>query len=236
MQTQLSKHVNLMAGCSILLVLWGLTLYPTPSHAGNLSKLNQQLQAKTRLFLPGRLYVGTTNMLTIQGKPGAKVILFVSPAQSGGAAPNGMALNVGDNNQSFTVKVAENGVASAPVTLPDALLGKTLFLDAVVYSAEDYGDMAHVDIMDSAGQPTLDNRITVVKLNEKGGKGASLMPALPGMNSQMLQQLQNTSQAQSDPRKKQLLYDGTRDNNRDLDRNSFIKLPGQTFTGAGAAP
>jgi hypothetical protein len=218
-----------------LIVLGVLTGQTLPAEAGNLSKLNQQLKAKTRLYLPGRLYVGEGNRLSIQGKPGAQVIMYASPAQSGAAAPNNMPLNVGTNLQEFHSTIGENGVASIPLSLPPELDGKTLFLDAVVYSLPDYSDMVKVDILDAAGQLTADNRVTIVKPNEKGGKGTMLMPGMPGMNPQMVQQLQTMSEAQSDPRKRDLLYKGDRDGTRIQDKNSFIPIPGLP-TGGGPTP
>ena len=206
-----------------------------PAHAGNLSKLNQQLQAKTRLYLPNRLYVGEGNKLSIQGKPGALVILYASPTSTGAAAPNEMPLNVGTNLQAFSSKIGDNGVATIPLALPPELDGKALFMDAVVYTQPDFSDMTKVDILDSAGQLTANNQVMIVKPNLKGGKGASLMPGMPGMNPQMMQQLQTMSEAQSDPRKRDLLYKGDRDGTRLQDKNSFIPIPGLP-TGGGATP
>jgi hypothetical protein len=206
-----------------------------PVQAGNLSKLNQQLQAKTRLYLPNRLYVGEGNSLSIQGKPGASVILYASPTNSGAAAPNNMPLSVGTNQQAFRSKIGDNGVATIPLALPPELDGKTLFMDAVVYTQPDFSDMVRVDVLDAAGQLTANNQVMIVKPNLKGGKGASLMPGMPGMNPQMMQQLQTMSEAQSDPRKKELMYKGDRDGTRLQDKNSFIPIPGLP-TGGGATP
>jgi hypothetical protein len=206
-----------------------LTLLPSvwaPVQAGNLSKLNQQLQNKSRMTLPSRLYVGMTNTLVVQGKPGATVILYASPTAEGAQAPNGLDLHVGTNYQQFETKIADNGVASIPLTLPTELDGKTLFIDAVVYAQPDYSDLTRIDLLDGTGLPTADNRVTIMKFNEKGGKGTAFMPAMPGLNPQMMQQIQAISGAHGDKRKQDLLFDGTRTQDRLLDRNSFIKLPG----------
>jgi hypothetical protein len=55
------------------------------------------------------------------------------------------------------------------------------------------------------------------------------------MNPQMVQQLQTMSEAQSDPRKRDLLYKGDRDGTRIQDKNSFIPIPGLP-TGGGPTP
>jgi hypothetical protein len=211
------------------LVLSGVVALPllwAPAQAGNLSKLNQQLQNKSRMTLPSRLYVGSTNTLVVQGKPGATVLLYASPTAEGAQAPNGIELHVGTNYQQFETRIGDNGVASIPLTLPEELDGKTLFVDAVVYTQTDYTDLTRVELLDGAGLPTADNRVSIMKFNEKGGKGTAFMPAMPGMNPQMMQQIQAISGAHGDKRKQDLLFDGTRTQDRLLDRNSFIKLPG----------
>lgn len=190
------------------------------------SRLQQLVQQRASLYLPLRLVLGQDNQFTVKAKAGSKVMLYVSPTDGGFVTSNGIALRVGEENEKFFAEVPANGVALLTVELPadEEWENRELFVDAVVWQAEDYSDMEPIQMIDGSGRRTSHNALTMVKPAEKGGW--AVMPNIPGVNAAALQQMQSTSDAMSgDERKKELLDDG--DINRDtlLDKNSLYTRP-----------
>ena len=192
------------------------------------SRLNQLVQKRPMLYLPLRLVLGEENQFTVKAPAGSKVMLYVSPVDGGFITPNGIALRVGDDHEQFYAEVAENGVSQIKVDMPaeEDWEGRELFVDALVWQAEDYSDMQEMQLVDASGRRTNTNALTMVKPSDS--KGWGIMPSIPGVNTATLQQLENVSNAvgNGDERKKNLLDDGSINRDTLLDHNSLITRPG----------
>lgn len=213
----------------VMLTLLGVgLLWAMPARAEEYqSRLQQLVQQRASLFLPLRLVLGQDNQFTVKAKPGSKVMLYVSPTSGGFVTPNGIALRVGEDHEKFFAEIAGNGVAQLKVELPaeDEWENRELYVDAVVWQAEDYSDIQPMQMIDGSGRRTSANALTMVKPSEKGGW--AIMPNIPGVNAAALQQLESTSNAlgEGNDRKKELLDDGDINRGTLLDKNSLINRP-----------
>jgi len=213
----------------VILALLGVgLLWILPAEAQQYqSRLQQLVQKRGSLYLPLRLVLGQDNQFTVKANAGSKVMLYVSPADGGFVTPNGIALRVGEEHEKFFAEIPSNGVAQLTVQLPaeEDWENRELYVDAVVWQAEDYSDMEAMQLMDGSGRRTAHNALVMVKPAEKGGW--AIMPNIPGVNAAALQQMEATSEAltNGDERKKELLDDG--DINRDtlIDKNSLYQRP-----------
>ncbi|MBY0404845.1 MAG: hypothetical protein K2X66_13170 [Cyanobacteria bacterium] len=216
---------------ALTLSMNGLTL---PAQAGEVhnSRLSQLIKKKPNLYLPSRLLIGTDNKFTLQGPPGSSVILYLSSTFEGMKAPNGVALRVGSDNQQVSGVIPESGVLELVAPIPDEeiLVGKNLFVDAILWKDEEYRDMAVFDMVDSTGRRANENYISIAKASS--GKGAFVMPNVPGLPAGMMQQLNNLSDMSKNPSpaKKDLIYDGAINRSRGgVEQNPFLNRPTAGF-------
>jgi hypothetical protein len=197
------------------------------------SRLSQLVKKKPTLYLPARLLIGNDNKFTFQGTPGNQVHLYLSSKPEGLKTPDGQALRVGEENQEFNGTIPENGVLEIIVPLPEeeGLVGQNVFVEAIGWKADDYADLVIFDQMDATGRRASENFIAINK--PSSGKGTLLMPSLPGMSTNFVQQLKTFSEitSEGDARKKELLDNGERNNDNAYDRNVFINRPGNGITG-----
>ncbi|MEB3287581.1 MAG: hypothetical protein VKJ04_08770 [Vampirovibrionales bacterium] len=201
----------------------------SPSSARPPSRLSMLSLNHDTIYLPTRLLLGENNRFVIKGKPGSQVMLYVSPKGKGYQLPNGLDLKIGETYESLGGTVPENGVLEINVPVPDeqSWEGHYLFVDAVSWASEDYGDLKQLQLMDSSGRRTSDNALMMMHQGT-ASNSPFIMPSMPGMPAGAVQQLSQTSQilGSNDERRKQLLDDGDRNTGSILDRNSFITRPG----------
>ncbi|MDX2085789.1 MAG: hypothetical protein SFZ03_10435 [Candidatus Melainabacteria bacterium] len=203
------------------------------------SRLSQLIKPMAELYLPGQLYLGKDNTFTLRGTPGKKVTVYLSPLGEGGQAPNGQPLRVGPQSQTLTGIISDKGLLQLTLPVPEdkELIGRQLFVDAVLYSDDQFTDLERVDVIDASGRRGGANSLSLAEPVEVK-KGPMLFPGVPGMSPQVLQNLTNVSNAiNGDERKKELLdLDGQMERGLTRDRNPFVQLPGTMPGGAGMQP
>lgn len=205
-----------------------------PVQAGEVrnSRLSQLIRKKPSMYLPSRMVIGIENKFTLQGNPGTQVVLYLSPDAEGMKAPDGQMLRVGTENQEVSGIIPDNGVLELTVPLPneEELVGKNIFVEAIGWKSEDYSDLSVFELVDSTGRRSSENYLAISK--QSNGKGAFVLPSMPGMPAGLMQQISNLSEIQNegDPRKKELLDNGNIDRNNFMDRNIFINRPGASLT------
>lgn len=191
------------------------------------SRLSQLIKHKPSLYLPNRLLIGEDNHFTVQGPAGSHVVLYISPQPQGVEAPDGQALRVGDDNHQLTGSIPENGVLEMtfPVPAEEELVGKKVYVEAITWKADDYSDLQVFDLVDAAGRKATENHLAFEKPSK--GKGALIIPTMPGLSPQILQQMTTFSDIQKGDKRKRELIDGG-NVNKDViyDRNVFIQRPG----------
>lgn len=185
------------------------------------SRLGKLLLKRSNLFLPSRLTLGMENRFVIKAQPGSQVRLLLSAEDRGYRLPNGTPLRVGPEYQELTGVIPTSGVLELVIDMPNEedLHGETVYVEAVVGSSD--ADMAPIDIMDPAGRRADHNALTIAKQASRGGP--AILPNLPGMNPQMLQQLSTMGSIYSndeDPRR-QLLDTGDINRELKIDQNPF---------------
>ncbi len=203
-------------------------------------RLNRLLMNRTNVFLPHQLVLGQPNRFVFKTQPNYKVRLYMSPLPKGLSLPDGTALRVGKDVEVFDAVANEKGVAQVVVPIPneEGWAGETLYIDAITWAAtastspddtteakasdDDMIDVQLVQLMDSTGRRTSKNTLVLAKPAERGN--TSVMPALPGISPQMMQQVNNLSLRGSvDERRQELMdYTGERNSDAQSDRNSFI--------------
>jgi hypothetical protein len=193
------------------------------------SRLNSLILKKNDVYLPPRLVIGEEARFVIKALPGSHVKLLLSAQNSGYKLSNGKELRVGAQSEELTGVVPENGVLQLQMTMPkdpDAE-GKLVYIDAVYGATDD--DLTPMELVDATGRRTANNALAIVKPSDAGGM--SILPNMPGVSPQMLNQLTNMTNMQGDT--KQLLDNGNIDQSRESDRNPFIYRGGQAGLGAG---
>lgn len=192
------------------------------------SRLSRLLLNQHSMYLPVRLTLGAESRFVIKGEPGMSVRLYLSSQASGLSAPNGEALRVGTSHEALEGKIQENGLVEMTIELPKeaSMAGHTMYVDAVAWRAADHSDLSRVQLIDASGRRTGDNGL-LLSMPSDGGH-TTIIPMLPGMNPQMIQQLSTVTEALHDERKRELMYDGERDEDTVWDRNSLITRPGLT--------
>jgi hypothetical protein len=192
------------------------------------SRLSQLIRNKPNLYLPSRMLIGEENKFTFQGPAGSQVILYVSAEPSGMEAPDGRPLRVGAENQQFTGTIPEKGVLEMTVPLPheEFLIGKSMFVEGILWTQDDYADLAVFDIVDSTGRRSGANALVISQMSN--GKGAFIMPSMPGMPSGLVNQITTLSEMKGGDQRKKELIDLDGDLNRDvmLNQNMFLNRPG----------
>jgi hypothetical protein len=224
------QRLVLAAALSGLLLGLSAQMMPALADPPPPSRLSQLVLNRSTLYLPTRLFLGEENRFILKGKPGSKVMLFISPKSEGFKLPNGLALRVGEDNERLEGTIPEKGVLELTLPVPDEAdwAGHALFVDAVMWSQDDYADIIQFQMLDATGRRASDNALMMAK--RATASGTSFMPAMPGISAQALQQVTTMSEVlnSGDERKKELIDMGGRNSDSLLDRNSFIQRPGQS--------
>jgi hypothetical protein len=224
------RHSKLICAFALpgLLALSVSGLAFQPAHAEKYqSRLNSLILKKNDVYLPPRLVLGEEARFVIKAPPGSHVKLLLSAQNSGYKLPNGTELRVGAQSEELTGVVPENGVLQLQMVMPkdpDAE-GKLVYIDAVYGTSDD--DLAPMELVDATGRRTGNNALAIVKPSDAGGM--SILPNMPGVSPQMMNQITNLTNLQGDS--KQLIDNGDIDQNRQSDRNPFVYRGGQAGLG-----
>ena len=193
------------------------------------SRLSRLMLNQETMYLPTKLIIGTNNRFLIKGKPGSNVMLYVSPKGDGYKLPNGLMLRVGETHESLGDKIPASGILTLEIPVPNEAdwAGHFLFVDAITWTQPDYADVKQIQLLDATGRRTTENGLIMTPPSTTAG-GAFVMPSMPGMPAGALQQLTQTSQilGSNDQRRKDLIYDGDRNPDTMLDRNSLLNRNG----------
>ncbi|MBX2859700.1 MAG: hypothetical protein KTR14_00575 [Vampirovibrio sp.] len=205
-----------------------------PARPVRKSRLSGLIKKKYQLYLPGRLYIGQDNRFVIKGKPGANVTLFISPQSRGLTGPNGQDMGVGTDNEKVSGPIPDTGVLQLVLPVPneDYLVGRELYVDGLMWEGtmEEPTGFLVLQKMDSTGRVALSNRLVIAEPAD--GSGALILPSMPGVPTNLLQNLSNVADI-TDERKKDLVDHGEMDREVLYDQNSFINRPGQASPGSG---
>lgn len=218
------KHSRGVAAMLAATLLTGTLALPVPAHAQKYqSRLNSLLLKKNDVYLPSRLIIGEEAKFVVKAPAGSKVKVLLSSTSEGYVLPNGTPLRVGAEAQEVTGVVPENGVLELKAQMPKdpELEGKVVYVEAVAGTTDE--DLAPVDLVDATGRRTTENTLVLMKQAEMGGP--SVMPSMPGVSPQLMNQLSNLGSAltKGENGQKQLLDDGTINRDRDMDRNPFVR-------------
>ena len=213
---------------SVLANLILACLLPPEAHAappprGRLSRL---IRKKPRLYMPTRLIVGEDNRFVVQAPAGSHVVLLMSPKPEGAMAPDGTPLAVGKDFQTLETVTAANGVVELilPIPAQKALRDRVVYVDAYTYQAEDYSDLQRLELTDAAGRASSGSNALLMTHRPEGG-GPMVLPGMPGMPVNLMQQLGTLGEMmEGDERKRDLLDEGTM--NRDVLRDQNVLAPG----------
>ena len=104
-----------------------------------------------------------------------------------------------------------------------------LFFDAAAGESEEA--LRPIDLMDPTGRRTDENALVIMKPAEMGAP--MVMPNLPGLSPQMMNQLTTMTDVYSsgDSERKKLLDNGNINPDRAMDRNPFIQRGSQPGIG-----
>jgi hypothetical protein len=195
------------------------------------SRLNSLLIHKNDLYLPSRLVLGETAKFTVKAAPGSKVKLFISTSGEGYSLPSGTLLRVGKDAQEIDGVVPANGILELQMDMPknEGLADQYLYIDAVAGATDE--ELKSIDLVDSTGRRTGDNTLAIMKPNELGGPGIN--PNIPGISPQVFNQLSQMGGMSKDDPRRQLLDNGSINQNRAIDKNPFINRGGVNGLGGG---
>jgi hypothetical protein len=205
---------------------------PTSPSRGRLSRL---IQDKPKLYLPSRLVMGEPNTVVLRAPAGQFVRVIVTQGQL--EAPDAKPSD--EQNILFQTEAEEipaKGVLGVALPVPNNkdLDGITVFVTAELSNNKDFKATQALEWVDSSGQKTSNNGVSIVQPTVVS-KGPSILPNMPGMNPQLMRQINSVSQLQNgSTRQKQLIDDGNLNRNSAIDRNSFITRPGLPTGGSPA--
>jgi hypothetical protein len=187
------------------------------------SRLNSLLLKKNDVYLPSRLVIGEDAKFVVKAPAGTTVKIFLSSQGEGFVLPNGTPLRVGDGAQEVTGVIPENGILELKAAMPKdpELQGKVIYVDAVAGASDE--ELAPIDLVDATGRRTMQNTLVLMKPAEIGGP--SIMPSMPGVSPQLMNQLSTLGDVygkQGDGRK-QLMDTGEINQDREIDKNPFVR-------------
>jgi hypothetical protein len=196
------------------------------------SRLSVSLRRPDQVFLPPRLVIGTSNELVVRGTPGSKVILLYASAaaETPATLPNGQTVAVPLDSPRIETTLNDKGVATLlfPVPNDKTLVGRQVVVAVLGYSAPDKSDVHTVQLMDSTGRATTDNRLSLAATaTESLSNRPTVLPVMPGMDPALVRQVQTVSELSTNKEKRERLYDeGTINRGTSLGKNSLYNAPG----------
>lgn len=226
MQSQTLSSRWVAGVLAISLAVVAAAAFPAKARAEQYqSRLGNLLLKKSSFYMPGRLVLGQENRFTVKAPPGSQVQVFLSPAGEGKLFADRIPLAVGEDAETLNGTVPETGVLELTLPLPaeDAWEGKVLYVDAVVGKAEDYSDYSRPELVDATGRKAVTNALVLAKPAEKNQM--MVLPAIPGVDTRMFNQITTLTDiyASDDPRKKQLLMDGSINRDAQIDKSTLMQ-------------
>jgi hypothetical protein len=185
------------------------------------SRLNSLLVKKTELYLPARLILGEEAKFVVRAQAGDQVKVFLSPKNQGFELADGVLLRVGETPEVLTGVVPQTGVLELKMPIPanEDLNGKVLYIDAAAGPTEQA--LAPLNLIDATGRKAVTNGLVITK--RINTSGSPIMPYMPGVSPQLFNQLTTLGDiyTKKDEHRRELLDDGSINQNRGLDRNPF---------------
>jgi hypothetical protein len=123
---------------------------------GGRSLMNRLLPP--RLYLPGRMVIGSTAEFIVKGRPGAWVALAMADKDSGAKPIYGHQIKLGPDRKVVSInQIPEGGVVSLVIDTPiqGDLIGQYWFFEAAVWSKPDFSDIEIATPVASEAQPGL---------------------------------------------------------------------------------
>lgn len=175
---------------------------------GYAAKLSDLIKQPSQLYLPSQIIPGKTALFTIKSKPGRHVKVVLSRYAESAGTPM--------IAQEAVIPVT--GVLQLPIAIPDnpTALGDKQIVSAWVWSNPDQSDRETVQILSNAGTPSESREVAVGTEPERGG--FMLLPGDTNMAG-IMRSLTTLQEVGDDPRKRQLLDEGTINRKRELDKN-----------------
>lgn len=121
---------------------------------GGRSLMNRLLPP--RLYLPGRMVIGSTAEFIVKGRPGAWVALAMADKDAGAKPIYGHQIKLGADRKVVSVnQIPEGGVVSLVIDTPiqGDLIGQCWFFEAAVWSKPDFSDLEIATPVASEAQP-----------------------------------------------------------------------------------
>jgi hypothetical protein len=133
------------------------SLAPMSLQTNGVRSLSGRLLAP-RLYLPGRLTIGSTAEFIIKGRAGCWVALAMADRDTGAKPVYGHSLRLGPDRKVVSLgQIPESGVLSLIIDTPieGDLIGEPLYFEAAIWSRPDFSDMelAAPVMSESAGLP-----------------------------------------------------------------------------------
>jgi hypothetical protein len=118
-------------------------LAPMTIHSAAARSLSSRL-LPSRLYLPGRMVIGSTCEFIIKGKPGSWAALAMADRDSGAKPVYGHALHLGADRKVVSVgQIPESGVLSLVIDTPiqGDLIGQPWYFEAAIWARPDFSDL-----------------------------------------------------------------------------------------------
>lgn len=203
-----------------------------------IQRLNAQRAKRPHLmFLPTAFYRDKINTVTVKSNPGDTLVVYYRflPLQDANKAP-------------LQIKVQfspEETVRQVPIPLPESEQYKAPAETSLVKRikandeatppsyqfsgiqiqavrlAEDGEVVESLELYDALGQVTVKDALPL--LEPYAGNGGAVLPSVQGLDATTMRSIQSlTELSTNEEKRKRLLYDGTLNRERSLDRNVFI--------------
>lgn len=124
----------------------GSALSPLSLQSGTTSlshSLTNRLLAP-RLYLPGRLVIGSTAQFIVKGRPGCWVALAMADRNTGAKPVLGQTIHLGPDRKVVAIgKIPPTGVVTLIIDTPveGDLIGLPLYFEAALWTKSDFSDM-----------------------------------------------------------------------------------------------
>jgi hypothetical protein len=118
-------------------------LTPMSLHARGASSLSTRLIPQ-RLYLPGRMVLGSTAEFIIKGKAGSWAALAMADKNSGAKPIYGHELHLGPDRKLMSLgQIPESGLLSLVIDTPieGDMIGQPFYFEAAIWSKPDFSDM-----------------------------------------------------------------------------------------------
>lgn len=135
-----------------------------------------------RLYLPGRMVIGSTAEFIVKGPPNSWAALAMADRNSGSKPIYGHEVRLGPDRKLVSMaQIPESGVASLVIDTPiqGDLIGQPLYFEAAIWSKPDFSDVELADpvVSESTGSPSGNHNNGVIVAAEPDKKrGLRIVP------------------------------------------------------------